>query len=117
MKDIPYSTLKQDERAYEIMLLRDQHDNTFTDIANEYSISVVRVRQIYNKTKIKQIRLYIQHISIELGHENTSQIRKIYDDAYECYQDWTYACAYLEKNIKTFWTSTESGNRVYPHNL
>lgn len=114
MKDIPYSTLKQDERAYEIMLLRDQHNNTFTDIANEYSISVVRVRQIYNKTKIKQIRLYIQHISIELGHENTSQIRKIYDDAYEYYQDWTYACAYLEKKYKNILDEYRTGEPGMP---
>lgn len=36
------------------MLLRDQYGNTFTDIAKEYEISVTRVREIYNRTKIKQ---------------------------------------------------------------
>lgn len=67
MKDIPYSILKQDERAYEIMLLRDQYGNTFTDIARECEISVARVVQIYNKIKIKQIRLYINHIAVVFG--------------------------------------------------
>ena len=31
LKDIPYSVLKKNRRAYEIMLLRDQYENTFTD--------------------------------------------------------------------------------------
>ena len=35
LKNIPYSVLKQNGRAYEMMLLRDQHDNTFADIAKE----------------------------------------------------------------------------------
>lgn len=100
IKDIEYSVLKENKRAYEIMLLRDQYDNTFADIAKEYEISVGRVRQIYIQIKIKQIRLYINHISVKLGHENTFQVRKIYNEAYECYQEWTYACAYLEKKYK-----------------
>lgn len=114
LKGTPYSVLKQDERAYKIMLLRDQYDNTFTDIAKEYGISVVRVKQIYNKTKMKQTRLYITYISIVLGHENISQIRKVYDEAYECYQDWTYACAYLEKKYKDILVEYRSGEPGMP---
>ena len=71
MKDIPYSELKEDRRAYDIMLLRDQYNNTFTDIAKEYGISLVRARELYSRIKIKQIRLYIRHISIALGYDNT----------------------------------------------
>lgn len=100
LKDIPYSVLKQKERGYEIMLLRDQHGNTFTDIAKEFEISVTRVKQLYDNLKRKQIRLYINHIAAALGYESCSQIQKVYDNAYECYQDWTYACAYLEKKYK-----------------
>lgn len=33
MKDIPYNVLKQYERAYEIMLLRDQRELTYAAIA------------------------------------------------------------------------------------
>lgn len=58
MKDMPYSELNQDKRAYEIMLLRDQHGNTFTDIAKEFEISPQRVIQIYNKLKIKHKYVY-----------------------------------------------------------
>lgn len=100
LKDIPYRTLKQDERTYEIMLLRDQYDNTFTDIAKEYEISVARVVQIYNKLKVKQACLYINHIAVTLGLESTSQINKVYYAAYECYQERSYACAYLEKKYQ-----------------
>ena len=114
LKDIPYSILKQDERAYEIMLLRDQHANTFTDIARECEISVARVVQIYNKLKIKQTRLYINHIAVVLGHESTSQVRKVYNDAYECYQEWSYACAYLEKKYKDILTEYRDGEPGMP---
>ena len=114
MKDIPYSILKQDERAYEIMLLRDQHGNTFTDIAKECERSVARVVQVYNKLKIKQIRLYINHIAVVLGYSGTSQVRKIYDDACECYQDLSYAGAYLEKKYKDILTEYRDGEPGMP---
>lgn len=114
LKDIPYSLLKQDERAYEMMLLRDQHDNTFTDIAKEYGISVARVTQHYYSLKIKQIRLYIHHIAVVLGHDNTSQIKEIYHKAHECYQDWTYACAYLEKKYHDMLAEYRNGEPGMP---
>lgn len=114
LKDIPYSILKKNERAYEIMLLRDQYNNTFTDISKEYKVSVQRVRQIYNKIKIKQIHLYINYISVALGHESTSHIRKVYDEAYECYQEWTYTCAYLEKKYKSILDEYRAGEPGMP---
>ena len=100
LKNIPYSVLMQDKRAYEIMLLRDQYNNTFINIAKEFEISAARAIQIYRRQKFRQKSLYINHVSIALGHKNTTQIRKIYDEAYECYQDTAYACAYMEKKYK-----------------
>ena len=114
MKDIPYSVLNQDERAYEIMLLRDQRGNTFADIAKEFEISAERVIQIYNKLKLKQIRLYINHIAVVLGYESTSQVKNVFDNAYECYQDWTYACAYLEKKYKDILIEYRDGEPGMP---
>ncbi len=100
MEDIPYSVLKEDERTFRIMTLRDQYGNTFQSIGKEYGISVARVVQIYHRTKIRQARLYINHISIVLGYEDTSKIRKVYEQAYNWYQEREYACAYLEKQYK-----------------
>lgn len=114
MKDIPYSKLKADKRAYDIMLLRDQYNNTFTDIAKDYEISFIRVKQIYKRIKIKQIRLYIRHISIALGYEHTSEIRKVFEDANECYQDFSYACAYLEKKYKKILDAYRAGEPGTP---
>lgn len=114
LKDIPYSVLKQDRRSYEIMLLRDHHGNTFTDIAKEYEISVVRVVQLYHKLKIKQARLYINHIAFSLGLESTSQIREVYSTAYECYQERSYACAYLEKKYRNILTAYRDGEPGMP---
>ncbi len=114
MKDMPYSELNQDKRAYEIMLLRDQHGNTFTDIAKEFEISPGRVIQIYKKLKLKQIRLYINHIAAVLGYESTLQVKNVFDNAYECYQDRTYACAYLEKKYKDILIEYRDGEPGMP---
>lgn len=114
MKDIPYSELKEDRRAYDIMLLRDQYNNTFADIAKEYGISLVRARELYSRVKIKQIRLYIRHISIALGYDNTVEVRKVYDAAHECFQDFSYACAYLEKKYSSILVEYRAGEPGMP---
>lgn len=114
MKDIPYRTLKQDKRAYEIMLLRDQYENTFADIAKEFEMSVAWVVQIYNKLKVQQSRLYINHIAEVLGHENTSQVREVFDAAYKCYKDFSYACAFLEKKYTDILTTYRDGEPGMP---
>lgn len=114
LKDIPYSILKKDERAYEVMLLRDQYDNTFTDISKEYGISTARAVQIYNKIKRKQMNLYIHYISFVLGHANTAQIRKIYDGVFECYWDQAYACAYWEEKYSDVLTEYRGGEPGMP---
>ena len=114
LKDIPYRVLKEDRRAYEIMLLRDQYNNTFTDIAAEFELSVTRVTQIYFQMKVRQIRLYIHHVSIALGYDSTSQIIKVFNEAEDCYQDHTYACAYLEKKYKDILTEYRDGEPGMP---
>ena len=102
MKDIPYSLLKKDGRAYEVMLLRDQYGHTFTDIAKKFNRTATWVSQIYYQQKIKQIRLYINHISVALGYDGVSPIRKVYEEASDWYQDYSYACAYFQQNTKIF---------------
>lgn len=109
MRDIPYSSLKEDKRAYDIMVLRDQYNNTFTDIAKDYELSFIRVRQIYGRIKLKQIQLYVRHLSIALGYENTAEVRKLFKTANECYQDFSYACAYLEKKYKSILDGYRAG--------
>ena len=99
LKDIPYSVLKNDKRSYEIMLLRDRSDSSFTDIAKAFSLSPPRVRQIYRRLKLRQIRLYINRVSLVLEHADISQVTKVYKEADECYQNRSCACAYLEKKV------------------
>ena len=114
LKDIPYSELQKEEEWYKIMLLRDQYDNTYLDIATEMGMSKERVMQIYSRIKIKQVRLYINHISAVLGHNNTSQIAQIFDEAYDCYQDLAYATAYLEKKYEDILTEYRNGEPGTP---
>lgn len=114
LKEEAYRELQKDRRAYEIMLLRDQQGKTFTDIAKEYEISSAWAVQKYNRLKMKQIRLYINHIAAVLGHESTSQVENVFQNAYECYQDWTYACAYLEKRYKDILMEYRDGEPGMP---
>ena len=97
MDKYPYSLLKRDERGYTILLLRDQQGLAFTTIAKELGLSPSRVAQKYNQMKVKQKNLYIRQIAAEQMCENTSQMKKVFRDAYECYQSTPYVCAYLEK--------------------
>lgn len=114
LEDMPYCVLKEDERAYKIMLLRDQYENKFLDIAKKFEISTERARQIYYRIKYKQLRLYVQHISLVLGHENISQIMTVLQNAYECYQDWFYVGAYIEKKYKSILDEYRDGEPGMP---
>lgn len=114
LKDSPYNTLKQDERAYIIMLLRDQHSNTFIDIAKAYGISATRVIQIYSKAKMKQLRLYINHIAAVLGYEDDSQVRRMCDEAYTCYMDRAFICAYFEMQYEAILSAYRCGEPGMP---
>lgn len=95
--DIPYSKLKENKRAYEILLLRDLHDNAYTDIAKELNVSAALVISNYYTVKIRQMRYYINHLAIINGHQNIDDFRKVYHHAHDCYQDPRYVTAYFEK--------------------
>ena len=97
LNDIPYSTLQEDKTGYQILLLREQQNQSFTAIASQLGVSPARVRQQYTKIKVRQVRLYIRHIAIALGHENTAQVRNVFSEAMDCYQNYPYACGYLDK--------------------
>ncbi len=114
LNKIPYNTLKLKPRDYEILLLRDLYDKTYTDIAKEFEISPRRVTQVYYRMKRKQIRLYINHLSIVNGHENVRQFMELYRTVYECYRDDTYAVAYLEKKYKASLAEYRAGEPGMP---
>ena len=114
LKDIPYDVIKQDRRAYEIMLIRDQYGSSFAKIAKDFAISASRVIHLYYKVKLKQIHLYINHIAAVAEGEDFSQMKNLYHSAYECYQDWTYACAYLEKKYQDILTEYRNGEPGMP---
>ncbi len=66
MKAKPYSELKKNARAYEIML---QHDGgkPFAELAKTYGVSVNWARQIYCRQKYMQIHLYLHRIAAATG--------------------------------------------------
>jgi len=112
LTNIPYSVLKENERAYEVMLLRDLYGNTYTDIAKEYGVRLTRIIQLYHKSKIKQLRLYTRHLAIVYGHENTTafSINAIHD----CYWDFKYVAAYFEKEYGDILTEYRAGEPGMP---
>ncbi len=114
MKDIPYHVLKENQRDYEILMLRDQYGNSFSAIAEACGISAIRAGQLYNRMKLRQIRLYSRHISIALGYESTAKIGREYLAAYDFYQGLPYACAYLEKTYRDILEAYRAGEPGMP---
>lgn len=114
LKDIPYSELKKNEKAYQIVLMRDQQSKTYTQIAKELDISLDGVRQIYDRLKRKQIQLYINHIAFALGHENTDIIKSWYYEVNEWYQDWQYISGYFEKEYEEILREYRAGEPGMP---
>ena len=112
MIDIPYSELTKDDIAYEVMLLRDLYDNTYSDIAKEHGVSNTAVVNVYSRIKIKQLRLYARHLAIVHGHENTDafSINAVYD----CYWDFRYVAAYFEKEYGDILTEYRAGEPGMP---
>lgn len=114
MNDHPYSTLKQNERTYQMLLLHDQHGLTLTEIAKIFKITPERVKQLYHKLKLEQVHLYINHLAAVLEADSASQVQNVLCAAYECYQDWTYVCAYLEKKYKVILKEYRNGEPGMP---
>lgn len=117
MQDIPYDTLKKDKWSYAMMLLREQQGRSFASIAGDFGISAIRARQVYQKIKYKQSRLYIRHIAFCLGHETDQMVRQDYLAAYNWYQAARYACAYLEKKYPDILTDYRGGEPGAPQAL
>ena len=110
----PYRKLKKDELAYQIMLLRDQQNLSFADIAQRYDISSARAIYKYKTIKIEQTRLYLNHIALHFGYETNEKIRNIYENALDFYCDYTYACAFLEKRYTSLLCAYRKGEPGMP---
>lgn len=114
IEDLQYNTIKDNARSYHIMLLREQHGKSFSDISGDLGLSKARTALIYSSLKSKQIMLYINHISAVLGYDDISRIRNVFCTAYECYQDKISACAYLEKEYKDILIKYRNGEPGMP---
>lgn len=113
-KEPPYQTLMKNPLAYEIMLLRDQRGVSFAEIAAKFQLSTAGARQIYNKMKIKQLRLYISRIAAAGEGETVASARKAAAAALECYQELPFAVAYLEKEYAAVLTPYRQGQPGMP---
>lgn len=114
MKDIPYSTLKKYERAYKIMLGREQENKTFAEMAKEYQLSLVRVREMYITEKRRQRQLYLKHLENVLPKSEFEKAIKKYNKAYDFYYDNFYLSAYLEKEYKEILEEYRKGEPGIP---
>lgn len=117
LEDIPYSTFTQDQRKYEIVMLRDHCGQKLSAIARKYGISPSRVKQLYNRAKCRQARLYIRHISVVLGHRSTEELDEVFNAAYKCYRGISYICAYLEKTYPDILEAYRAGEPGMPQSF
>ena len=67
--------------------------------------------------KVRQVRLYLRHIAIALGHENTAQVRNVFSTAMECYQNYPYACGYLDKTYGEILEAYRAGEPGTPQEM
>lgn len=109
LSDIPYQLIKDSGRKYDVWVLRDVYNNTFVDIAREYSISVATVVCDYDKIISLKIKYYTIHLSIIHGFEDTVHFRKMCLAAYDCYCDLKYVVAYFEKEYAEILSEYRNG--------
>ena len=109
-----YSTLKKRKATYSIMLLHDIFGLTFEEITQVCQIPLPRVMRKYKKIKTAQAHLYIGRVSAALGHASTAQVKKEFEDAFACYRDVQYACAYLEKKYLDLLNGYRAGEPGMP---
>lgn len=117
LSDIPYKNIMENNRMYDVWMRRDVYDNTFAEIAKEYGVSVNTVIDNYNKILRLKIRLYVNHLSIVYGCENTAYFRKIWGNAYECYAGEKYVVAYFEKEYADILSAYRNGEPGMPDRI
>lgn len=114
LQDIPYSELKRNRRRYEIMLLFDSGQCTPDAAAKKYRLSLSGVNRAYFLIRRKLMRLYVNHIAVVSGEDDTSNIMEIYDKVWWCYQDLNYVRAYFEKRYSDILTAYREGEPGVP---
>ncbi len=116
LKDIPYKALMENKEAYDIMLLRDQ-GRAYRAIVETSGLSVPRVRQIYQRLKSQQLRLYTNHLSIALGYDDTSYIEELVTSIRRCYQNQIYTCGYIEHKYNDILSKYRMGEPGVPEHV
>lgn len=117
LNDIPYEKIIDSGRKYEVWVLRDIYDNTFTDIAREYGVSLVCVISDYNKILSLKLNYYMNHLSIVHGYKNTVYFRNICSNADDCYRDRKCVVAYFEKEYATILNKYRNGAPGMPERV
>lgn len=117
LNDIPYKNIINNGRKYNVWVLRDVYDNTFSDIAKKYGVSVGTIVDNYNKILWLKVKYYVNHLSIVHGYENTAHFSKIWRSAYECYASAKYVVAYFEKEYADILSEYRNGEPGMPERI
>ena len=81
------------DQQYEVMLLREHEKQTFKEIGARYGLSSTRARQLYNKAKLIQERLYLAAIYAQFS----KKIYRKYEVVRARYNDRRIEIAFLEE--------------------
>jgi len=114
LHDIPYESLLNNGRKYDVWMLRDVYDNTFADIAREYNVSVPIIISNYEKILLLKMKYYVNHLSIVHGYENGAHFRKICTSALDCYCRRKYVVAFFEKEYADILKEYRNGEPGMP---
>ena len=95
----PYTALTGKTDIYKVILLRDQRELTFSNIAREVGSSVQRVSSLYWNGKYRQVILYIGYLSEALDID-ILKLEELERRAYSSYRREHYVCDYFEREYK-----------------
>lgn len=108
----PYRVLMQNQRDYEILLLRDLHSESFQHIADKLQISSSNVNTRYRRVKRQQVRLYADHLLAVLGPTFAEELNIF--SLYRDYGSFFYVSAYFEKHYSTELAAYRAGEPGLP---
>jgi len=114
LNDIPYKNIVNTGRKYDVWVLHDIYNSSFTDIAKKYHVTAPPIVSDYYKALLTKLKYYVNHLSIVYGYENTTHFRKIWSDASTCYCELKYVAAYFEREYTDILNKYRNGEPGYP---
>lgn len=116
LQEIPYSTIKETGRKYEIYTLV-VGGYSFREVAQQYGVSSSTIIHHYGTVLLDIMRCYINHLSIVHGYNTSSYFSNLWSDVEQCYCGRQYAIIYFEREYSAILDEYRAGEPGMPATL